>query len=249
MHHPDRSWLACKSSVLHVGVINHAYTEAMFSFLNPAKSRMPEPGSALAGRTSPIPTAERHFVNGAALKPPYPAGTEIADFAFGCFWGAEKVFWQTPGVVVTAVGYQGGYTPNPTYEEACSGKTGHAESVRVVFDPSKVSYRQLLKVFWEDHDPTQGMRQGNDVGTSYRSAIFTHSDAQQAAAEASRDAYQAELSKAGYGQITTEIKPAPEFYFAEDYHQQYLGKNPHGYCPVHATGVRLSEPVEQMEQV
>src|SRR6266566_1737009 len=136
---PDRSWLACKSSVLHVGVINHAYTASMFSFLNPAKSRMPEPDRALAGRPNPIPTAERHFVNGASLKPPYPAGTEIADFAFGCFWGAEKVFWQTPGVVVTAVGYQGGYTPNPTYEEVCSGKTGHAESVRVVFDPSKVS--------------------------------------------------------------------------------------------------------------
>ena len=174
---------------------------------------------------------------------------EIADFAFGCFWGAEKVFWQTPGVVTTAVGYQGGYTPNPTYDEVCSGKTGHAESVRVVFDPSKVSYQQLLKIFWEDHDPTQGMRQGNDVGTSYRSAIFTHSDAQQAAAEASRDAYQTELSKAGYGQITTEIKPAPEFYFAEDYHQQYLAKVPNGYCPVHATGVKLTEPAVQMEQV
>ena len=151
--------------------------------------------------------------------------------------------------MTTAVGYQGGYTPNPTYDEVCSGKTGHAESVRVVFDPSKVSYQQLLKIFWEDHDPTQGMRQGNDVGTSYRSAIFTHSDAQQAAAEASRDAYQTELSKAGYGQITTEIKPAPEFYFAEDYHQQYLAKVPNGYCPVHATGVKLTEPAVQMEQV
>ena len=232
-----------------MGVIGLAYTSAMFSFLNPAKSRMPAPESALAGRPNPIPTAERHYVNGAALKGPYPAGTEIADFAFGCFWGAEKVFWQTPGVVVTAVGYQGGYTPNPTYDEVCSGRTGHAESVRVVYDPSKVSYEQLLKIFWEDHDPTQGMRQGNDVGTSYRSAIFTHSDAQQAAAEASRDMFQAELSKAGYGQITTEIKPAPEFYFAEDYHQQYLAKVPHGYCPVHATGVKLTTPVVQMEQV
>jgi peptide-methionine (S)-S-oxide reductase len=229
----------------------------MFSFLNPSKSRMPDPAQALAGRPNPIRTAERHFVNGLPIKPPYPAGTEIAEFAFGCFWGAEKDFWETPGVVVTAVGYQGGFTPNPTYEEVCSGKTGHAESVRVVFDPAKVSYDQLLKVFWEHHDPTQGMRQGNDVGTQYRSAIFTQTDAQQAAAQASRAMYQAELSKAGYGEITTDIVPAPEFYFAEDYHQEYLAKNPHGYCPDHSTGVSCpvglgvtaSQAVTQMEQV
>jgi peptide-methionine (S)-S-oxide reductase len=213
----------------------------MFSFLNPSKSRMPDAASALPGRANPIPTASNHFVNGQALKPPYPAGTEIAEFAFGCFWGAEKDFWETPGVVVTAVGYEGGLTPNPTYDEVCTGRTGQSEAVRVVFDPAKVSYEQLLKVFWEQHDPTQGMRQGNDVGTQYRSAIFTQTDTQQAAAEASRAMYQAELSKAGYGQITTEIVPASEFYFAEDYHQQYLAKNPRGYCPNHSTGVRLPD--------
>ncbi|MEP6679844.1 MAG: peptide-methionine (S)-S-oxide reductase MsrA [Chloroflexota bacterium] len=215
---------------------------------NSTKSKLPDPGDASGGRPDPIPTAEHHHVNGAALKGPYPEGAEVADFAFGCFWGAEKVFWQTPGVIVTAVGYQGGITPNPTYKEVCSGRTGQAEAVRVVFDPKVVSYDDLLRIFWEDHDPTQGMRQGNDVGTQYRSAIYTHSEAQQAAAEASRDAYQAELSKAGYGEITTEIRPAPEFYFAEDYHQQYLAKNPGGYCPVHATGVLLG-PVVQMKQV
>jgi peptide-methionine (S)-S-oxide reductase len=213
------------------------------------KSRMPEPGDVLPGRGDPIPTAERHLVNGQPLKGPYPPGSEIADFALGCFWGAEKLFWEMPGVIVTAVGYQGGETPNPTYNEACSGRTGHAETVRVVYDPTQISYEQLLKAFWEDHDPTQGFRQGNDVGTQYRSAIYTHSDAQQAAAIASRDMYQAELSKAGYGEITTEIRPAPEFYFAEDYHQQYLAKNPNGYCPVHATGVKLTGPVVTMEQV
>ena len=182
-----------------------------------------------------------HLLNGQPLKGPYPDGSEIADFALGCFWGEEKLFWQQPGVIVTAVGYQGGTTPNPTYKEVCSGRTGHAEAVRVVFDPKRISYEQLLKLFWEAHDPTQGYRQGNDVGTQYRSAIFTHSDAQAAAANASRDMYQAELSKAGYGPITTEIRPAPEFYFAEDYHQQYLAKNPNGYCPIHATGVKLTD--------
>jgi peptide-methionine (S)-S-oxide reductase len=202
-----------------------------------SKTRMPEPGEALRGRPAPIPTADRHFVNDARLQPPYPDGAHVADFGLGCFWGAEKLFWQAPGVLVTAVGYQGGYTPNPTYEEVCSGKTGHAEVVRVVYDPERIAYEDLLRLFWEDHDPTQGMRQGNDVGTQYRSAIFTHTDAQAAAAAASRDRYQAELSKAGFGQITTEIAPAPEFYFAEDYHQQYLAKNPGGYCPVHSTGV------------
>jgi peptide-methionine (S)-S-oxide reductase len=235
--------------------MSDAYTSHMFLF--GTKSKMPDPADALPGRPDPIPTAEHHFVNGATLKPPYPAGSEIADFALGCFWGEEKLFWQTPGVIVTAVGYAGGYTPNPTYEEVCSGKTGHAETVRVVFDPKRVDYEQLLKLFWEAHDPTQDMRQGHDVGTQYRSAIFTHSDAQAAAAVASRDMYQAELDRAGYGQIATEIRPAPEFYFAEDYHQQYLAKVPNGYCPDNSTGVAcpiglgvsLDTASEAMEQV
>jgi len=220
-----------------------------------SKTKLPDAADALPGRPTPIPTADRHFVNGAPLKGPYPDGSQLAEFAMGCFWGAEKTFWQTPGVIVTAAGYQGGASPNPTYQEVCSGKTGQAEVVRVVFDPELVSYEQLLRVFWENHDPTQGMRQGNDVGTQYRSAVYTHSDAQQAAAEASRDAFQAELTKAGYGEITTEIRPAPEFYFAEDYHQQYLAKNPRGYCPDHSTGVAcpigLGVPagVTPMEQV
>jgi peptide-methionine (S)-S-oxide reductase len=222
----------------------------MFSFLSGRKSTMPDPAKALPGRASALPTAERHRINGQPLKGPYPEGSEIADFAAGCFWGVEKTFWNVPGVIVTAVGYQGGYTPNPTYEEVCSGETGHAEAVRVVFDPSRVSYEQLLKVFWEEHDPTQGMRQGNDTGTSYRSAIYTHGDAQRVAAEASRDMYGAELRKAGYGPITTEILEAGPFYFAEEYHQQYLDRNPNGYCPVHSTGVLLpGEAVEQLEQV
>jgi peptide-methionine (S)-S-oxide reductase len=212
-------------------------------------SRMPDPAKTLPGRSEALPTAERHLVNGQALKGPYPEGSQIADFAFGCFWGAEKVFWELPGVIVTAVGYQGGSTPNPTYKEVCTGMTGHAESVRVVYDPAQVSYEQLLKVFWEDHDPTQGYRQGNDVGTQYRSAIYTHTDAQAELARASRDMYQAELRRAGYGEVTTEIATAPEFFFAEDYHQQYLAKNPNGYCPVHATGVRLEGPILRMEQV
>ncbi|HKO33775.1 MAG TPA: peptide-methionine (S)-S-oxide reductase MsrA [Candidatus Limnocylindria bacterium] len=213
------------------------------------KSKMPDPAETLPGRAEPIPTSETSLINNQPLKGPYPEGSEIADFALGCFWGEEKLFWQQPGVIVTAVGYQGGTTPNPTYKEVCSGQTGHAESVRVVYDPQRISYEQLLKLFWEAHDPTQGYRQGNDVGTQYRSAIFTHSDAQAATARASRDMYQAELSKAGYGQITTEITSAPEFYFAEDYHQQYLVKNPNGYCPVHATGVKLEGPIVHMEQV
>jgi len=206
-------------------------------FLSAAKQQMPTADNALAGRETPIPTAQRHFVNGLPLKPPYPEGTQVAEFALGCFWGEEKLFWQVPGVVVTAVGYQGGYTPNPTYEEVCTGRTGHAETVRVVYDPKRVSYEELLRLFWEAHDPTQGMRQGNDVGSQYRSAIFTQTDAQRAAAEASREAYQAELTKAGYGPIMTEIREAPAFYFAEDYHQQYLAKNPNGYCPDHSTGI------------
>jgi peptide-methionine (S)-S-oxide reductase len=200
---------------------------------------MPRADKVLPGRAEPIVQPGAHVVNGHALTPPYPEGYEVADFALGCFWGAEKEFWEVPGVWVTAVGYQGGETPNPTYREACTGNTGHAEAVRVVFDPAVVSYEQLLKVFWESHDPTQMFRQGNDVGTQYRSAIYTHGPAQLAAAEASRDMYAAELAKAGYGAIATEIREAPTFYFAEDYHQQYLSKNPNGYCPIHATGVRL----------
>ena len=213
------------------------------------KSKMPDPADTLPGRPEAIPTSERHLLNGQPLQGPYPEGSEVADFALGCFWGEEKHFWEQPGVIVTAVGYQGGTTANPTYNEVCTGRTGHAEAVRVVFDPKRITYEQLLKLFWEAHDPTQGYRQGNDVGTQYRSAIYTHSDAQAAAATASCDMYQAELTKAGYGQITTEIRPAPEFYFAEDYHQQYLAKNPNGYCPIHATGVKLTGPIVQMEQV
>ncbi len=203
------------------------------------KPSMPRESELLPGRPDPIVHPAPHAINGRSLTPPYPDGFEIADFALGCFWGAEKVFWSIPGVWVTAVGYQGGTTPNPTYREACTGHTGHAEAVRVVFDPKVVSYEQLLKLFWEDHDPTQGYRQGNDVGTQYRSAIYTHGPAQLATAIASRDMYQEGLTKAGYGAITTEIREAPEFYFAEDYHQQYLDKVPNGYCPNHRTGVEL----------
>jgi peptide-methionine (S)-S-oxide reductase len=219
----------------------------MFGFGKP--TTLPSPADALPGRPTPLPTAERHAINDRPLKGPYPDGAEIADFALGCFWGEEKLFWQQPGVIVTAVGYAGGVTPNPTYEEVCSGRTGHAEAVRVVYDPQVIAYTQLLKLFWEAHDPTQGMRQGNDRGTQYRSAIYTHSEAQRAAAEASRTMYQAELTKAGYGTITTEIAPAGPFYFAEEYHQQYLVKVPNGYCPVHATGVTLDGPIIAMEQV
>jgi peptide-methionine (S)-S-oxide reductase len=210
-------------------------------FWNSRQPKMPTPDQSLPGRADAMPVSEAHYVNGRKLTPPYPDGLEVAEFAFGCFWGAEKDFWETPGVYVTAVGYAGGSTPNPTYREVCTGQTGHAEAVRVVFDPKRVSYDQLLKVFWENHDPTQGMRQGNDVGTQYRSAIYTHGDEQRKAAEASRDAYQERLTAAGYGQITTEIREAPEFYFAENYHQQYLARNPNGYCPNHATGVKLPD--------
>jgi peptide-methionine (S)-S-oxide reductase len=198
---------------------------------------MPTPGQALPGRSQPIPTASTHFVSGAPLKGPYPEGVEKALFGLGCFWGAERKFWQVPGVYVTAVGYAGGLTPNPTYEEVCSGLTGHTEAVLVVFDPKRVSFEQLLKMFWEAHDPTQGMRQGNDVGTQYRSGIYYFNDAQQREAEASKAAYETALAARGLGPITTEILPAPEFYFAEDYHQQYLAKNPSGYCGIGGTGV------------
>ena len=201
------------------------------------KTRMITAEDALPGRAAPMPVPARHAVLDAPLQPPYPAGAQIAEFAFGCFWGAEKLFWRTPGVITTAVGYEGGYTPNPTYEEVCSGQTGHAEAVRVVFDPAKVSYGELLRIFWEAHDPTQGMRQGNDRGSQYRSAIFYATPQQEAEALASLATYQKRLTDAGYGEITTEVAPAPAFYFAEDYHQQYLQKNPHGYCPDHGTGV------------
>ncbi len=192
---------------------------------------------ALPGRATAMPVPAAHFVSGARLEPPFPAGTELALFGMGCFWGEERVFWQAGGVYSTAVGYAGGFTPNPTYEEVCSGLTGHTEVVRVVFDPATISYDTLLRLFWEGHDPTQGMRQGNDTGTQYRSAIYCYGDAQRRAAQASRDAYQRALGKAGYKAITTEIREAPEFYYAEDYHQQYLAKNPRGYCGIGGTGV------------
>ncbi len=201
------------------------------------KLRMPTPGDALPGRATPMRVGETHFVNGHRIVPPFPAGMELAQFGMGCFWGAERKFWQTPGVYSTAVGYAGGLTPNPTYEEVCSGGTGHTEVVLVVFDPAKVSYDQLLKVFWENHDPTQGMQQGNDLGTQYRSAIYAYGEAQLASAQASRALFQDQLRKAGHGEITTEIRVAPELYYAEDYHQQYLGKNPNGYCGLGGTGV------------
>ncbi|MAY61658.1 MAG: peptide-methionine (S)-S-oxide reductase [Rhizobiales bacterium] len=202
------------------------------------KTKMPEPGQALPGRDTPLATAETHFVNGTPLAGEVPDGLETAYFGMGCFWGAERLFWQTPGVWSTAVGYQGGMTPNPTYQETVTGLTGHAEIVRVTFDPSKVSYGDLLKIFFEEHDPTQGMRQGNDIGTTYRSAIYTTNDAQLAEARAAAGAYQAALAEAGHGgRVTTEIAPADTFYFAEDYHQQYLAKNPGGYCGLRGTGV------------
>jgi len=201
------------------------------------KLKMPTSQEALPGRAEKMRVPEKHFVNGHALAPPYPAGMELALFGLGCFWGAEKIFWQLPGVYLTAVGYAAGYTPNPTYEEVCSGATGHNEVVRVVFDPKQASYARLLKAFWEAHDPTQGMRQGNDVGTQYRSGIYTYSDAQKQAALDSRDRYQRELAAAGFPPITSEVLDAPEFYYAEDYHQQYLAKNPRGYCGHGGTGV------------
>jgi peptide-methionine (S)-S-oxide reductase len=201
------------------------------------KTRMITPDEALRGRSTQMPVPARHEVLGTSLGPPYPEGTQVAEFALGCFWGAERIFWKTPGVVSTSVGYEGGFTPNPTYEEVCSGRTGHAEAVRVVFDPARVSYGDLLRAFWEGHDPTQGMRQGNDVGTQYRSVIFYHSPEQEAEARESLAAYQKKLTDAGFGKITTEVVPASEFYFAEDYHQQYLHKVPNGYCGLGGTGV------------
>ena len=205
---------------------------------------VPAPGECLPGRAEAMPVRERHFVSGRSLVGPYPEGLEKAVFGLGCFWGAERVFWQAPGVWVTAVGYAGGSTPNATYEEVCSGRTGHTEAVLVVYDPKVASYEALLKLFWESHDPTQGMRQGNDVGTQYRSAIYTFSPHQAALAEASRAAYQRQLEAAGLGKITTEIREAPPFYFAEDYHQQYLAKNPYGYCGLGGTGISCPLPAK-----
>jgi peptide-methionine (S)-S-oxide reductase len=201
------------------------------------KSRLPEPSEALPGRAERMPVQAIHDVLGNPLTPPFPQGHQQVVFGLGCFWGAERLFWQTPGVWTTAVGYAGGATPNPTYEEVCSGRTGHTEAVLVDFDPEQVTFEQLLKVFWEGHDPTQGMRQGNDMGTQYRSAIYYADEAQKAVAEASRDAYQEQLRAAGHGEITTEIAPAGEFFYAEPYHQQYLDKNPNGYCGLGGTGV------------
>jgi peptide-methionine (S)-S-oxide reductase len=212
----------------------HRYDDVLFSR---QKTSMPAPESALPGRDTPLPVPERHAVLGTPLAPPYPEGSAVACFALGCFWGAERRFWELPGVITTAAGYSGGYTRNPTYEDVCTGRTGHAEAVRVVFDPGRIGYQELLRVFWESHDPTQGMRQGADVGTQYRSAIFYLDAAQRTAAEASREAFAASLQAAGYGAITTEIAAAGPFYFAEDYHQQYLAKNPNGYCGVGGTGV------------
>jgi peptide-methionine (S)-S-oxide reductase len=200
-------------------------------------NKLPAAGEALPGRADKMPVPARHFVTGAPLQPPFAEGLRLATFGMGCFWGAERLFWQHRGVIGTAVGYAGGATPNPTYREVCSGQTGHAEVVQVVFDPKVVSYEDLLTLFWEGHDPTQGMRQGNDSGTQYRSAIYTHGEEQQRAAEASRDAYGRALGDAGHGPITTEIVHAPPFYYAEDYHQQYLAKNPNGYCGIGGTGV------------
>ena len=209
----------------------------MALFSSPMKLRLPRPDQALPGRQEPMPVSETHFVNAHRIVPPFPADLEQAVFGMGCFWGAEKKFWQAPGVYSTAVGYAGGITPNPTYREVCSGMTGHTEVVLVVFDPKVTSYDAMLKVFWENHDPTQGMRQGNDVGTQYRSAIYTFSPEQQQAAQASQQAYQDRLTAAGYDRISTEVMTAPPFYYAEDYHQQYLAKNPDGYCGLGGTGV------------
>jgi peptide-methionine (S)-S-oxide reductase len=212
---------------------------SLFDFVRPPK--LPDPERALPGRSEPIVAPGSHTVLGTPLAGPWPDGTRTAVFGMGCFWGAEKLFWETPGVITTAVGYAGGYTPNPTYQEACSGQTGHAEVVLVAYDPAKVTFEELLRTFWENHDPTQGMRQGNDVGTQYRSLIQVADDGERRIAEASRDAFRERLSAAGYGEISTEISERDTFFYAEDYHQQYLDKVPNGYCPNHSTGVKLPD--------
>ena len=217
----------------------------MFSAVD--KLKLPSPREALPGRPEKMPVPKAHYVNGAPLEPPFPEGSEMALFGMGCFWGAERGFWKTSGVISTSVGYAGGQTPNPTYEEVCGGRTGHAEVVRVVFDPARVSYDDLLRLFWEGHDPTQGMRQSNDVGTQYRSAIYTYGDAHRAQAAALREAYQQALEKGGHGGITTEIREAPDYYYAEEYHQQYLAKNPNGYCGLGGTGVTCPVGVASAE--
>jgi peptide-methionine (S)-S-oxide reductase len=209
----------------------------MWRVIDPRKLKLPSPTEALPGRSQHLQVSSTHAATGAPTVPPWPRGAELAMFGLGCFWGAERIFWQAPGVISTQVGYAGGFTPNPSYEEVCSGRTGHTEVVRVVFDPAVTSYGDLLRLFWESHDPTQGMRQGNDVGTQYRSAIYTYGAEQRAAADASRGAYQSALAAAGHGEISTQIAAAPEFYYAEDYHQQYLHKNPDGYCGIGGTGV------------
>ena len=209
------------------------------------KHSLPSSEEALPGRAEPMPVPSQHYVNGNPLQPPYPQGMEMAMFGMGCFWGAERQFWQLDGVFVTAVGYAGGLTPNPTYQEVCSGMTGHNEVVRVVFDPSVITYEELLKAFWESHNPTQGMRQGNDAGTQYRSGIYVYSEAQKQLAESTKETYQRALSEAGYGEITTEILDAPEFYYAEGYHQQYLAKNPNGYCGLGGTNVSCPTAIAQ----
>jgi peptide-methionine (S)-S-oxide reductase len=215
----------------------------MWRVIDPRKLKLPSSTEALPGRSEPLRVRSTHAVSGATTVPPWPPGAELAMFGMGCFWGAERLFWQLPGVISTQVGYAGGYTPNPSYEEVCSGRTGHAEVVRVVFDPAKTSFRDLLRVFWESHDPTQGMRQGNDVGTQYRSAIYTYGAEQRAAADASRADYQKALAAAGHnGDISTQVAAAPEFYYAEDYHQQYLHKNPDGYCGIGGTGIACPIP-------
>lgn len=211
------------------------------------KAVMPDKSSALPGRATAMPVPEKHFVNGNRLAPPFPEGLKIATFGIGCFWGAERKFWQVPGVYSTSVGYAAGFTPNPSYEEVCTGHTGHNEVVRVVYDPKQVSYETLLRTFWESHDPTQGMQQGNDVGTQYRSGIYVEDEEQRVTAEASRVRYGEELKKAGYGAITTEILQAPEFFYAEDYHQQYLAKNPNGYCGLGGCGVPLVFDKEEVK--
>ena len=233
--------MSCQPRVPTLSSPSHYSVKHMTLFRK--KSTMPSTSEALPGRSAPLPVSQTHYVNGHRIVAPFPAGLSEAVFGLGCFWGAEKLFWELPGVYSTAVGYAGGRTPNPTYEEVCSGLTGHAEVLRVIYDPKVISYQALLKVFWESHDPTQGMRQGNDTGTQYRSAIYVLNDEQREEAEESKRIFQIQLKQAGKGTITTEILQAPTFYYAEDYHQQYLAKNPGGYCPNHSCGIPYKSPV------